>query len=230
VAVVQRRVSALDAERRCLPHWSSAITGRTLVQWPAAREKYEVQEILAPSRSRSVVIATPAAAASIGGCPPRRPPRDTVHRMKFGILACAVVAAFAVGCSKGSSDGAGSAGQGASGSNEDAGEAAARTWLAAVDAGSYAQSWTDAAALFKKAVDQATWQKQLDAVRAPLGKVVSRKVSSRKYAKTVPGAPDGDYVIVTFDTVFEKKASAVETVTPMKDPDGTWRVSGYFIK
>ena len=25
-------------------------------------------------------------------------------------------------------------------------------------------------------------------------------------------------------------ASAVETVTPMKDPDGEWRVSGYFIK
>jgi ABC-type molybdate transport system substrate-binding protein len=150
--------------------------------------------------------------------------------MRIGIVACAVIAALAVGCSKGSSDGSTSAGQGAAGSNEDAGEAAARAWLATVDAGSYAQSWTDAAGLFKKAVDQATWQKQVEAVRSPLGKVVSRKVSSRKYAKSVPGAPDGDYVILTFDTVFEKKASAVENVTPMKDPDGTWRVSGYFIK
>jgi hypothetical protein len=150
--------------------------------------------------------------------------------MRLGIVGSAVVAALAVGCSKGSSDASGSGGQGASASNEDAGEAAARAWLATVDAGSYAQSWTNAAALFKKAVDQATWQKQLDAVRTPLGKVVSRKVSSRKYSKTVPGAPDGDYVILTFDTVFEKKASAVETVTPMKDSDGTWRVSGYFIK
>ena len=31
-------------------------------------------------------------------------------------------------------------------------------------------------------------------------------------------------------TVFEKKASAVETITPMLDPDGVWRVSGYFIR
>jgi len=30
--------------------------------------------------------------------------------------------------------------------------------------------------------------------------------------------------------VFEKKKAAVETVTPMMDRDGTWRVSGYFIK
>ena len=33
-----------------------------------------------------------------------------------------------------------------------------------------------------------------------------------------------------FESSFEHKASAVETVTPMKDADGTWRVSGYYIK
>jgi hypothetical protein len=31
--------------------------------------------------------------------------------------------------------------------------------------------------------------------------------------------------------LFRKnKRSAVETITPMRDPDGQWRVSGYFIK
>ena len=29
---------------------------------------------------------------------------------------------------------------------------------------------------------------------------------------------------------FENKASAVETVTPMLDTDGIWRISGYYIK
>ena len=29
---------------------------------------------------------------------------------------------------------------------------------------------------------------------------------------------------------FEHKKAAVETVTPMLDKDGHWRVSGYFIK
>jgi hypothetical protein len=26
------------------------------------------------------------------------------------------------------------------------------------------------------------------------------------------------------------KATAIETVTPMKEDDGTWRVAGYYIK
>ena len=67
-------------------------------------------------------------------------------------------------------------------------------------------------------------------MRAPLGKLVSRKLKSREYAEKMPGAPDGRYVVVQYDTVFENKASAVETVTPMADPDGVWRVAGYFIR
>jgi hypothetical protein len=37
-------------------------------------------------------------------------------------------------------------------------------------------------------------------------------------------------VVLQFDASFEHKASGVETVTPTKDVDGQWRVSGYFIK
>ena len=67
-------------------------------------------------------------------------------------------------------------------------------------------------------------------VRGPLGKLVSRKLKSREYTEKMPGAPDGKYVVIQYDSVFEKKASAVETVTSMADPDGAWRVSGYFIR
>jgi hypothetical protein len=59
---------------------------------------------------------------------------------------------------------------------------------------------------------------------------VSRTLKSRQYAASLPGAPDGKYVVIQYDSVFENKKGAVETVTPMLDPDGTWRVSGYFIK
>jgi phosphoglycolate phosphatase len=31
-------------------------------------------------------------------------------------------------------------------------------------------------------------------------------------------------------TAFQNKKSAIETVMPMLDSDGKWRVSGYFIK
>jgi hypothetical protein len=50
------------------------------------------------------------------------------------------------------------------------------------------------------------------------------------FTKTLPGVPDGEYVVVEYETSFENKKTANETVTPMKDPDGTWRVSGYFIR
>jgi hypothetical protein len=36
--------------------------------------------------------------------------------------------------------------------------------------------------------------------------------------------------VIQFRASFENKKSAVETVTPMKDEDGQWRVSGYFMK
>jgi hypothetical protein len=47
---------------------------------------------------------------------------------------------------------------------------------------------------------------------------------------TMPGAPDGEYVVIQYQTTFEHKNSAVETVTPMLDNDGQWRVSGYYIR
>jgi len=49
-----------------------------------------------------------------------------------------------------------------------------------VDNGKSAASWSEAASPFKKAVDEPTWVKQLDAVRSPLGGLKSRVVKSRK--------------------------------------------------
>jgi hypothetical protein len=113
---------------------------------------------------------------------------------------------------------------------EDAAQAAAELWLKLVDAGDYAGSWEQAAKVFKGAVKQGDWGQMAGGVRTPLGKLVSRKLKSREYTEKMPGAPDGKYVVIQYDTVFEHKASAVETVTPMADPDGVWRVSGYFIR
>ena len=107
---------------------------------------------------------------------------------------------------------------------------AADSWLEMVDKGSYSQSWEEAARYFKSAVTVEQWFQSLRAVRKPLGKVLSRTVSSTSYMTSLPGAPDGEYFVIQFTTSFEKKKSAVETVTPMKDKDGKWRVSGYYIK
>jgi hypothetical protein len=103
-------------------------------------------------------------------------------------------------------------------------------WLSLVDEGKYAESWIQAAALFKAAVTKEQWQESMKAFRVPLGKVVARKLKSKQYTKTLPGAPDGEYVVIQYETTFEKKQSAIETITPMLDKDGKWRVSGYYIK
>ena len=69
----------------------------------------------------------------------------------------------------------------------------------------------------------------LQGVRQPLGKTVSRQLASSHYETSLPGAPDGEYVVIQFNTVFDNKQSAVETVTSVLD-DGKWKVAGYFIK
>lgn len=109
-------------------------------------------------------------------------------------------------------------------------EQATLTWLALTDQGQYEQSWTDAAALFRAAVSQSDWIRSLSAARSPLGQVQSRKVASATFSRTLPGAPDGQYVVFQFDASFERKVAGIETVTAMLDTDGIWRVAGYYIK
>ena len=113
---------------------------------------------------------------------------------------------------------------------EEAAQASARDWLVLVDSGKYADSWQESASLFKAHVARSQWSNMIAAARDPLGKLVSRKLKSAHYTRTLPGAPDGEYVVIQYDTSFEHKQSAVETITPMIDKDGKWRVSGYFIK
>jgi uncharacterized protein DUF4019 len=107
---------------------------------------------------------------------------------------------------------------------------AAESWLSLVDSGKYAESWSAAATLFRKAVSQEKWQEAMRSVREPLGKTSLRKLKSAAYSTSLPGVPDGEYVVIQYETSFEHKQSAVETITPMREADGTWKVSGYFIK
>jgi hypothetical protein len=103
-------------------------------------------------------------------------------------------------------------------------------WLALTDTGQYESSWDSASVLFKVAVAKEDWEKSLRAVRTPIGALETRKMATSKFSTTLPGAPDGEYVVFQFSSSFAHKATAVETVTAMKDTDGAWRVAGYFIK
>lgn len=109
-------------------------------------------------------------------------------------------------------------------------EQVALAWLALVDAGDARASWRRAATFFRSMVKETQWAQSVQRVRQSLGRVVARRLTSATPATELPGAPDGQYLVLQFETEFEHKQSAVETVTPMLDVDGVWRVSGYFVR
>ncbi|HWJ36723.1 MAG TPA: DUF4019 domain-containing protein [Steroidobacteraceae bacterium] len=109
-------------------------------------------------------------------------------------------------------------------------EAAAVAWLALTDAGDYGGSWNKASGFFQSSISQSNWASALLNARSPLGSLTSRKVKSALYTRSLPGAPDGEYVVIQFDTNFEQRKGANELVTPVLEKDGSWKVSGYFIR
>jgi Protein of unknown function (DUF4019) len=108
--------------------------------------------------------------------------------------------------------------------------AAAQGWLTQVDAGDFAQSWDDSAAYFRAGIPKLEWEKKLDAARGPLGVLITRKIIRADFARKLPGAPDGEYVVIRYETRFGNVPRVAETVTAMHEQDGSWKVAGYFIK
>ena len=41
--------------------------------------------------------------------------------------------------------------------------------------------------------------------RKPLGEMEERKFKNSQYMTDIPDAPDGEYVVIQFETVFENK-------------------------
>ena len=106
----------------------------------------------------------------------------------------------------------------------------AQSWFELVDAGEYGRSWEASSAFFRTAVSEANWIASLQAVRKPLGARIHREQISSQEATSLPGAPDGEYRILLFATEFAGKKASRETITLMREPDGQWRIAGYFIQ
>ncbi len=105
----------------------------------------------------------------------------------------------------------------------------AMNWLSLVDSGEYAESWRETDPFFQSELSSEQWVKTLQQVRSPLGQVVSRDVQFVVQRESMPGAPEGDYAVITLQTNFEQMPSAIETVT-LHQLDGGWKTVGYFIR
>jgi hypothetical protein len=106
----------------------------------------------------------------------------------------------------------------------------ADVWLSLVDQGQYAESWEAAAKLFQSSTDKDQWAEALQGARTPLGSASSRNLRAAEYKTQLEGAPAGEYVVVHYESAFEKKPAAREIVTLRKQTDSSWKVAGYFIQ
>lgn len=123
---------------------------------------------------------------------------------------------------------------GTTGATQDAAIAPAReavqAWLQQVDRADGPGSWATAAAYFKRSVSADQWSRALAAARDPLGPLRARQEVAVEAGDAPAGAPPGRYVVFRYAATYERAAKARETVTVMADPDGRWRVVGYFIR
>ena len=111
---------------------------------------------------------------------------------------------------------------------EDEASAIGEKWLSLLDDQKYEESWNQAASTFRDQVKQDQWVLALKRSREPMGPMVSRTSARVVLAKTLRGAPDGDYAIIHFTTSFKNKADVTERLTLVKE-DGKWHADAYAI-
>ena len=101
--------------------------------------------------------------------------------------------------------------------------AVATKWLSAVDAGNYAEAFTMFPARIRSAGDaiEKQWVGYQRAKRTPLGRTLSRKLVKAWFTRTLPGSPDGYYEFFHYNTSFQRKTQAAESVTLTKE-SGHW--------
>jgi hypothetical protein len=110
-----------------------------------------------------------------------------------------------------------------------AAEQAAADWLKFMDFDAYARGWRQASLTLKAVVSEGNFEQTLRATRTPLGVVRSRQLKSVEYKKQMPRLPEGQYALIRYNTSFEHKKVAIETVLLELEKDGHWRAAGYSI-
>jgi DNA-binding CsgD family transcriptional regulator len=116
-----------------------------------------------------------------------------------------------------------------SSASDRASAASGEEWAKLLDAQRWADSWKSSGGAFRSKLTEADWIATIQPLRRQLGSVSSRSVKSVSSASSLPGAPDGEYKIVQFATVFANKPDAIETVV-LTHENSTWKVNGYFIR
>ena len=113
--------------------------------------------------------------------------------------------------------------------DELAAERQALGFLGYLDQGRFADSYAYTGMLIRTQLDRDAFSAQIQKARVGTGAFQSRELIDSAYSTTVPGAPEGQYVILHYHASFANRPDSVETVT-LTFAKGYWRVVGYSIK
>jgi hypothetical protein len=123
------------------------------------------------------------------------------------------------------------AGQAAAQGREEIAVTGAREWLALADSGQYGATWDQAGQLFQKALAREKWEASLAGARKSYGNVDQRNLKTVVVTENLPSAPQGKYVVTTFETKFaQAPAATTEVITSFLESSGQWKVVGYTVK
>ncbi|MDR3113731.1 MAG: DUF4019 domain-containing protein [Endomicrobium sp.] len=106
----------------------------------------------------------------------------------------------------------------------------AKAWLSKHDKGYFQQCYDEIAQVLKNSLDKSQWLANMTSYRKPLGEANKRKEINMFYENQPQNAEADDYVVAQYASLFQQRIAVVESVTLIKDKDGSWKVSGYSLK
>ena len=106
---------------------------------------------------------------------------------------------------------------------------AAEKFMQTLDKSEFTVAWSQTGTVNQSYTDHPDWFKKILAIRPHLGQVIERSLEKLSRHSGWVGLPDGDYLRISFTTVFLNKADSLETVVLVKE-QGTWIVSSYHLR
>ncbi|AMV72325.1 hypothetical protein DBW_1973 [Desulfuromonas sp. DDH964] len=112
-------------------------------------------------------------------------------------------------------------------SDEAAALQSATAFLALLDQGDIAAAFDATSTYHRSSQQRERWVASIGTQRSFYGPLVNRVASKTVFKDSYPKNPDGDYVVIVFQSSFTHKRQTTEIVAVTADANGQWRVSDY---
>ena len=106
----------------------------------------------------------------------------------------------------------------------------AENFLTQLDQKAFSSAWQQTSPLFRMLNDEAGWKHTQQVLRQAYGPLKSRRFLRLSYRATYAHSPDGSYVIIQYQSQFENKVEATETVVLSCQTDSGCDIREYVLR